>query len=123
MLATAATASSLSVSHERSHSSSRILQCLDDRQAKYAVSTSANWSQLILPFNLRLNYTPTVVTLPNTVQEVSDAVNCAGATGYKVQPKGGGHSYASYSSGGQDGSVVIDMENFHSIEVDQSKYP
>ena len=38
-----------------------------------------------------------------------------------MQPKGGGHSYASYSSGGRDGSLIVDMENFDLVEVDRCK--
>lgn len=52
------------------------------------------------------------------MQHVSDAVVCASISGVKVQAKSGGHSYASFSSGGQSGSMVIDLENFQSISVD-----
>lgn len=34
-----------------------------------------------------------------------------------LQPKGGGHSYASFSSGGKNGAVVITLENFHQVTV------
>jgi hypothetical protein len=33
-------------------------------------------------------------------------------------PKGGGHSYASYPLGGENGTVVVSMENFGDIKVD-----
>lgn len=122
VLAIATTVTSLSFQPKRSDSSSSIIECLDNHHAHYAVSTSANWTQLITPYNLRLSYTPVVVVLPETSEEVGDAVICAAAAGLKVQPKGGGHSYASYSSGGRDGSVVIDLESFNSVEVDQSQY-
>ena len=38
----------------------------------------------------------------------------------KVQAKSGGHSYASFSSGGQNGSMVVDLASFQNIEVDPS---
>lgn len=74
------------------------------------------------PFNLRLPYTPTAVTLPVTVDQVGNSVVCAAQAGLKVQPRGGGHSYASYSIGGHNGSVVVDMSGFDDIVVDQSEF-
>ena len=56
--------------------------------------------------------------LPTTDTHISDAVVCAGASNVKVQAKSGGHSYASYSSGGQSGSMVIDLEtSFQGVTV------
>jgi hypothetical protein len=117
-LVTAATSSSLR-SSKRSGDS--VIDCLNSHKVPYADSSSPNWTQLITPYNLRLPYTPAVVTLPTTSQEVGDGVACAAATSLKVQAKGGGHSYASFSSGGRNGSVIIDVESFNTIEVDQSE--
>ena len=80
--------------------------------------SSPDFSTLVQPFNLRLPYTPVVVVLPTTTQHVSDAVLCAGKNGVKVQAKSGGHSYASFSSGGQSGSMIIDLRNFQDISLD-----
>ena len=80
--------------------------------------SSPDFPALAKPYNLRLAYTPAVIVVPTTTKHVSDAVVCASQNGVKVQAKGGGHSYASYSSGGQNGSMVIDLENFHDISVD-----
>jgi hypothetical protein len=52
---------------------------------------------------------------------VSQAVICSANSSFEFQPKGGGHSYASCSLGGENGIVVISIENFRDIEVDQSK--
>ncbi len=98
-----------------------LISCLKKNAVPYYDSTAANWKALITPYNLRLPYTPALVPVPVTEQDVSFSVTCAGAAGFKVQPKGGGHSYASYSSGGQDGSVVVDMEKFDHISVNNSK--
>lgn len=80
--------------------------------------SSPDFPGLAKPYNLRLAYTPAVIVLPTTTQHVSDAVVCAGKNNVKVQAKGGGHSYASFSSGGQSGSMVIDLENFQTISLD-----
>lgn len=100
---------------------STIVDCLAQHNVSYAISTSANWTVLTTPYNLRLPYTPAVVTVPSSPDEVSSSVKCAAAYKLKVQPKGGGHSYASYSSGGQNGSLIVDMEKFSAITVDQSE--
>ena len=97
-------------------------QCLQVQSVPYSNSTSTNWANLTTPFNLRLAYNPTAVTLPTTPKEVGNSVVCARKAGWKVQPKGGGHSYASYSTGGHNGSVVVDMSGFDDIEVDQSEF-
>jgi hypothetical protein len=98
-----------------------IVDCLDQYNVPYADKSSPNWTALITPYNLRLPYVPAVVTIPTTPDQVSSSITCAAAYGLKVQPKGGGHSYASYSSGGQNGSLIVDMEKFSSITVNQSK--
>jgi hypothetical protein len=100
---------------------STIEDCLTTNNVPYATQNSDNWSALSTPYNLRLVYVPAIITLPETPDHVSASVTCAASAGLKVQAKGGGHSYASYSSGGQDGSLIIEMENFSSIEVDPSK--
>jgi hypothetical protein len=95
-----------------------ITACLDSHHVIYVTQSSVDWTQYTTPFNLRLEFTPAVITLPETSQEVSDSVICAAQAGLKVQSKSGGHSYASFSSGGRDGSVIIDLENFNTVEVD-----
>lgn len=101
---------------------STIQDCLTEHSVPYQDSSSSSWAATISPYNLRLPYTPAVVTLPTTSQHVSDAVTCAAAEGLKVQAKSGGHSYASYSTGGQDGSVIVSLQNFNSISVDARKF-
>jgi hypothetical protein len=67
-----------------------------------------------------LAYKPAAIILPTTAQQVSDAVVCAGKNNLKVQARSGGHSYASFSTGGKDGSVVIDLQNFQTINVNSA---
>lgn len=106
----------------RSHTTrSDILVCLDARNVPYATTDSTNWTRLWTPFNLRLQYELLVITIPETEDQVSSSVACAAAAGIKVQPKGGGHPYASYSTGGLNGSLNIELENFSEITVNQSR--
>ncbi|KAF1997187.1 Glucooligosaccharide oxidase [Amniculicola lignicola CBS 123094] len=78
------------------------------------------YGDLTEPFNLRLQYKPIAIVIPTTNQHVQDAVVAAGKCGVKVQAKSGGHSYASFSSGGQDGSMMIDLQSFQEVTVDQN---
>jgi FAD/FMN-containing dehydrogenase len=104
----------------KSHQSN-VTACLDLHNVKYSVAGSSDWTALTTPYNRRLVYVPAVVTIPTTPDDVTWSVKCAAASSLKVQARGGGHSYASYSSGGQNGSLIIEMENFSSITVDSSK--
>jgi hypothetical protein len=99
-----------------------VIGCLTDNNVPFAVNTSSNWSSLVIPYNLRLVYTPAVITLPTTPEEVGYSVFCAAEAGLKVQAKSGGHSYASFSSGGENGSLIVSLQSFTSIIVDDSKF-
>jgi len=105
----------------RTEPSTNILDCLNSHNVSYAIKSSANWTALSTPFNLRLVYEPAVITIPETPDHVSASVTCAAAAYLKVQAKSGGHSYASYSSGGQNGSLIVDLQKFDGISVDQCK--
>lgn len=97
-----------------------LLDCLDKRSVPLTASTSANWTEFVTSYNIRLQYEPAVIIIPETTQQVSDAVVCASQNGIKVQAKSGGHSYASTSSGGKDGSMVVDLQRFHNVTLDET---
>jgi len=82
-----------------------LADCLGKKGVPVRFMNDYGYEELAEPFNLRLQYKPLVIVLPNTNRHVQDAVICAGKFGVKVQAKSGGHSYASYSSGGKDGSM------------------
>ncbi|KAL9632237.1 MAG: hypothetical protein Q9164_005440 [Protoblastenia rupestris] len=92
--------------------------CLAAGNVPVRFISSPDFSERVRPFNLRLPYTPTVIVLPTTTEHVSTAVVCAGQSNVKVQARSGGHSYASFGIGGQDGSMVIDLESFQNISAD-----
>ncbi|KAL8950178.1 MAG: hypothetical protein Q9222_003771 [Ikaeria aurantiellina] len=94
--------------------------CLGKKNVPIRLTSSSDFSQLATPYNLRLPYTPAVIVLPTTVQHVSDAVTCAAKYNVKVQPRSGGHSYASFSLGGQSGTMVIDLQSFQTVSVDSN---
>ncbi|CZR66617.1 related to reticuline oxidase precursor; berberine bridge enzyme [Phialocephala subalpina] len=95
-----------------------IVHCLDESGVPQDYPGSSNFTADIIPYNLRLNYTPIAVAVPSTVPQVQGAVLCAVNLGVKVNPKSGGHSYASHSLGGEDGHLVVDLKYFTETSVD-----
>lgn len=95
-----------------------VLDCLTQRNVSIRLISSSDFAQRSKTYNLRQQWTPAVIVLPTTVQHIQDAVVCADQNdGIKIQAKSGGHSYASFSSGGQNGSMMIDLENFQEITM------
>lgn len=78
---------------------------------------SPGFDKLARSYNRVFSYRPAVICTPGKDEDVSNAILCARDYGVKVQAKGGGHSYAAYSSGGKDDSLIIHMRNFSSVEL------
>ncbi|KAI1117714.1 Glucooligosaccharide oxidase [Nemania sp. NC0429] len=76
-----------------------------------------DWDLYSSTYNARVPVKPEVVVLPETTEQVSQAVSCAAEYNLKVQARSGGHSYASHSNGGVDGSVVIDLRKLQDISL------
>ncbi|KAH6855841.1 hypothetical protein B0I37DRAFT_322584 [Chaetomium sp. MPI-CAGE-AT-0009] len=97
--------------------SNRALErCLISKGVPFKVPCSSDWEGYSKTHNIRLPVTPAAIALPDNSRHVSAAVVCAGRSGIKVQAKSGGlrtDSYGSYSSGGIDGQVMIDLRNFN----------
>jgi len=97
-----------------------VVSCLSSSQVPQATPGTPLFAQDIIPYNLRVNFTPIALALPTTTPQVQAAVSCASKHGIKVNPKSGGHSYAGHSLGGEDGHLVIDMRAFDSVALDTS---
>ncbi|KAF1965855.1 FAD-binding domain-containing protein [Bimuria novae-zelandiae CBS 107.79] len=94
--------------------------CLKSKNVEASYPGDADYDELAEPFNLRLQYKPAIIALPKNNKDVQNAVLCASQCNYKVQARSGGHSYASYSSGGKDGSMVINLEYLQDIKLDNT---
>ncbi|KUI60846.1 putative FAD-linked oxidoreductase YgaK [Cytospora mali] len=81
-------------------------------------SDSPGYDKLAKPYNHVFNYQPAVICVPEKDEHVANAILFAREHGVKVQAKGGGHSYAAYSSGGKDDSLIVHMRNYSSVELD-----
>lgn len=95
-------------------------ECLDAYTVTGLTPSDSSWSSTIAPYNLRLPWQPAGVAIPTTPEEVAAALSCAKKYKVKVQPRGGGHSYGAMSLGGKDGSLMIDMNRFNKIQLDNA---
>lgn len=91
--------------------------CLEAANLTYVDEGSAIWEQAIQPHNLRVPVTPRAIVYPTSAEEVQAAVLCAVQSEIKVSAKSGGHSYASMGLGGQDGSLVIQLDRWHDVTL------
>lgn len=95
---------------------------IDDCLAAAGVPTdipgSTDWKYDVAPFNQRFNYTPVAIVVPTNVQHIQSAVSCAAKVGVKVNPKSGGHSYAAFGLGGEDGHLVVELDRMNEVKLD-----
>ncbi|KAI2474554.1 Glucooligosaccharide oxidase [Pyrenophora tritici-repentis] len=93
--------------------------CLKSHQVPVYAAGTANYTQAIKPFNLRLSFTPASYAVPQTIKHIQDAVACGVANKIPVTAKCGGHSYAAHGLGGENAHLIVDMQRFNSVTVDQ----
>ena len=97
-----------------------LTDCLTAAKVPQNLPGTADFTQAIKPFNLRVPFTPIAVAVPTTVAQVQAAVDCGNKNNATISPKSGGHSYASHGLGGENGHFMIDMKMFNSVSVDSS---
>lgn len=96
------------------------IRCLQQHSVPFLTSHSTDWAQDTATFNIRIPHTPSILIYAETVQNVQDVVVCGVIAGLKVSARSGGHSYASFGLGGEDGHMIVDLSKFDSIEVDHA---
>ena len=97
-----------------------LADCLAKASVPIDAHGSSDWKLDVSPFNLRLNFTPVAIAAPTTAKHVQDAVACASQLGIKANAKCGGHSYASFGLGGEDGHLIIEMDRMNKVVLDNS---
>ncbi|KAI4185432.1 MAG: hypothetical protein L6R41_004143 [Letrouitia leprolyta] len=117
---TTTTSTSKTTSPTSTPTAGTLSNCLAQKNVPIRLISSPDFGQLSKPYNLRLPYTPAVIVIPTTTQHISDAVTCAAKNNVKVQPRGGGHGYASFALGGKSGSMVIDLQSFNTVTLDSN---
>lgn len=114
------TSSKSSTTSSTTPSPANLNACLVASGVPYDTQGSSDWNTDILPFNQRLPFTPAAIAVPTTVPQVQGAVTCGVQFGYKINAKGGGHSYASHSLGGEDGHLVIELDRMYNITLNSA---
>jgi len=95
-----------------------LLACLEKAEVPTDSLGTDEWKLDVAPFNLELNYTPVAIAVPANVKHIQDAVACAAKLGVKANAKCGGHSYASFGLGGEDGHLTIEMDRMNTVKLD-----
>lgn len=93
-------------------------ECLADAKVPVTAQNSTAWKTDASPFNDRLPYIPAAIAKPTTVEHIQAAVLCAAEVGVKVNAKSGGHSYASFGLGGEDGHLVVELDQMYNVTLD-----
>ncbi|GAA5977128.1 hypothetical protein JCM10908_004865 [Rhodotorula pacifica] len=99
---------------------SSLYDCLWNQGLSPVTTSSSGYADNSAAYNQRLQPEPIAILYPSSQNQIAQALSCASQSGVKVSARGGGHSYASYSLGGDDGALVIDLGNFRNITVDGS---
>ncbi|PIL24501.1 hypothetical protein GSI_14256 [Ganoderma sinense ZZ0214-1] len=73
------------------------------------------------PYNLRLPWKPAALVYPRDSKGVSAAVNCGAKTGVKVNARSGGHSYAAFALGGEDGHLTVSLDHLRTLSLSGTK--
>ncbi|KAI0836182.1 putative glucooligosaccharide oxidase [Hypoxylon sp. FL0890] len=98
-----------------------VIQQLINSGVPFKTSLDPDWTTYSSTYNIRLPVTPAVVIVPTSLRHIQEAILCAREHGLKVQARSGGHSYASYSNGGLNGAMIVDLRQLH--DVNYHAYP
>lgn len=93
--------------------------CLKTAGVPQDISGAANFTRDALPFNARLPYTPAAIAVPTTIAQIQGAVRCAAKSGLKATAKSGGHSYASFGLGGENGHLMIELDYMYNVTLNK----
>ncbi|KAK3374823.1 hypothetical protein B0H63DRAFT_437697 [Podospora didyma] len=94
--------------------------CLKTAGVPANAQNSNDWKADVNPFNQRLKYTPVAIAVPTTVEHIQGAVSCGAKLGVKVSAKSGGHSYASFGLGGENGHLVVELDRMNKVTYDSA---
>lgn len=95
-----------------------LTSCLTTNSVPLSIPGTEDYAHDSAPFNVRTPYTPAAIVVPTKTQHIQDAIACGVKAGVKVTPKGGGHSYANFGFGGEDGHLVLELDRMSEVVVD-----
>ncbi|EJF58331.1 FAD-binding domain-containing protein [Dichomitus squalens LYAD-421 SS1] len=94
---------------------SALLSCLKSKGLDPVVQGSPNYTSDSAPFNRRLHWKPVAIVYPEDAKGVSAAVKCAAQNHVKVNARCGGHSYAAFALGGEDGHLTVSLDKLRHL--------
>lgn len=94
-------------------------KCLTGSGVPIAIEGQPKYDNYSEPFNIRLPYDPEAIAVPKTTAHIQKAVQCGKKLGIKVSAKSGGHSYASFGFGGEDGHLVIELQDMYDVTLNK----
>ncbi|KAJ3958714.1 hypothetical protein N0V92_004704 [Colletotrichum tropicale] len=94
--------------------------CLSAASVPYNEKGSSQWEADGSPFNVRIPYVPVSIAVPLTTEHIQAAVKCGRDNGVKVTPKCGGHSYANFGFGGEDGHLMLELDHMYNVTLDNA---
>ncbi|KAK1975186.1 FAD binding domain-containing protein [Colletotrichum cereale] len=104
-------------SSKAGNSSNNIQACLNAANAPITTSSSSDWTDDIRPYNARVQFTPALVVTATDASHVQAAVKCASQYGKSVTARGGGHSYSSSGLVGENGHVVVRLDEMFGVTL------
>ncbi|KAL0932768.1 glucooligosaccharide oxidase [Colletotrichum truncatum] len=99
---------------------STIDDCLAAAGVPYNKKGSSQWDVDGSPFNIRIPFTPISIAVPLTTEHIQAAVKCGRDNGVKVTPKCGGHSYANFGFGGEDGHLMLELDHMYNVTLNNA---
>jgi FAD/FMN-containing dehydrogenase len=93
-------------------------KCLTDSGVPVDVKGTPDYTRDVEPFNIRIPYTPAAIAVPRSTKEIQKSVLCGKKLGLKVSAKSGGHSYANFGFGGENGHLVVQLDRMYDVTVD-----
>ncbi|KAK1993843.1 FAD binding domain-containing protein [Colletotrichum falcatum] len=94
--------------------------CLAAAGVPFDEKGSPQWAADAAPFNVRIPFVPVSIAAPLTTEHIRAAVGCGRDNGVKVTPKSGGHSYANFGFGGEDGHLVLELDRMYNVTLDNA---
>ena len=94
--------------------------CLVSNSVPSDTPGTAEWELDAAPFNVRMPFQPLSIAVPTTIEHIQAAVLCGAKAGVKVTAKCGGHSYANFGFGGEDGHLMIELDRMHNVTLDKA---
>ncbi|KAH7106470.1 hypothetical protein BKA62DRAFT_804740 [Auriculariales sp. MPI-PUGE-AT-0066] len=87
--------------------------------AEVVFPSDATYADAIAVVTLEFSYKPAAVVFLGAPEDATVALQCAAQFGVPTVSRCGRHSYASFSVGGQDGSLVLDTTKLKAITYDK----